>query len=103
MTNVDEDGEVDLGQEPREGVDLTATLTDPDGSLSGQAWQWARSSSRGGPFTDIKENGNSATYRPVNADTGMYLRATVTYTDGHGEWQERPCHLEHQDAVEGIR
>ena len=83
VTNVDEKGVVTLPQEPKESVDLTATLTDPDGGETGPAWQWARSSSRSGGFTDIKD-ANSATHTPDNDDTGMYLRATVTYTDEQG-------------------
>ena len=83
IDDVEEKGKVTLGQQPREEVELTATLTDPDGSVSGPAWQWARSSSKSGGFTDI-EGANSETYEPVNADTGMYLRATVTYGDEHG-------------------
>ena len=62
---------------------MTATLTDLDGGESGEAWQWARSSSRSGGFTNI-QGANQATYRPGNDDTGMYLRATATYTDEHG-------------------
>ena len=54
IINVDEKGTVTFGQEPKEGIDLTATLTDPDGGVSGVAWQWARSSSRSGGFTDIQ-------------------------------------------------
>ena len=83
ITNVDEKGTVTLGQEPREGIDLTATLMDPDGGVSGDAWQWARSSSRSGRFTDIP-TAKQTTYRPGSDDTGMYLRATVTYTDAQG-------------------
>ena len=87
VTNVDEKGTVELSQEPREGADLTATLTDPDGVESGQVWQWARSSSRRGAFTDIQGgtgSGNTSMYTPGPDDTGMYLRATVTYTDDQG-------------------
>ena len=87
VTNVDEKGKVEFNQEPRENALLTATLTDPDGTESGQVWQWARSSSRSGGFTDIQGgtgSGNTSTYTPGPDDTGMYLRATVTYTDEHG-------------------
>ena len=34
-------------------------------------------------WTDIADT-NSATYTAVEADDGYYLRATVSYTDGHG-------------------
>ena len=51
--------------------------------ISNLTWQWARSSSRSGGFTDI-QGANQASYTPGNDDTGMYLRATVTYTDAQG-------------------
>ena len=82
IINVDEKGKVALSQQPREEAGLTATLTDLDEGVSGDAWQWARSSSRSGGFTDI-QGASQATYTPKNDDTGMYLRATVTYTDAH--------------------
>ena len=80
IINVDEKGTVELSQEPKEEEVLTATLKDPDEGVSGVTWQWARSSSRSGGFTDI-QGANLASYTPNNDDTGMYLRATVTYTD----------------------
>ena len=83
IINVDEEGEVTFSHEPREGNSLTAELTDPDGGESGREWQWARASSRSGRFTDIPD-AIQASYTPVNDDTGMYLRATVTYTDAQG-------------------
>ena len=83
VTNVDEKGTVTLGKEPREGVELTPTHTDPDGSITGSTWQWARSSSKSRGFTDI-QGANTRNYMPSPDDTGKYLRATVTYADGHG-------------------
>ena len=38
---------------------------------------------QGGSYTDI-EDAEAATYSPTSDDVGDYLRATVTYTDGHG-------------------
>ena len=85
VTNLDEEGEVELSAErPKEEVLLTATLTDPDGSTSDVAWQWARASSRTGTYTDISEDGKAATYTPVEDDVGKYMRATATYTDPEG-------------------
>ena len=41
VTNVDEKGTVTLSKtQPRVGIAVTATLTDPDGSISGLTWQW---------------------------------------------------------------
>ena len=70
---------------PQVGTGLTATLTDPDGTLSGESWVWARSSDKDS-WTNIS-GATSATYTPVTADVGNYLRVTVTYTDSHGSGQ----------------
>ena len=106
VTNVDEDGGVTLSsQNPKEGIAITATLMDPDGSATDAAatdlstlestkWQWYRSSSKGGPWTEIKAadaaGGRAAitsdmrTYTPSSADLpNFYLRAGATYIDGH--------------------
>ena len=84
LLNVDEEGLVDLSStEPSEGQALTATLTDPDGSLSGITWQWARAPIDESGWTDITV-ATSSTYTPVSDDGGMFLRATATYTDGEG-------------------
>ena len=41
VTNEDEDGTVTLSKiQPRVGVAVTASVTDPDGSISGLTWQW---------------------------------------------------------------
>ena len=85
VTNVDEDGSVRLSSSsPRVGSQLTATLTDPDGSVSNVTWQWARDTSKNGSFTDNISEATSASYRPVPGDASKYLRATATYTDGQG-------------------
>ncbi len=84
LLNVDEEGLVDLSStEPSESQALTATLTDPDGSLSDITWQWARGSIEESEWTDIT-GATSSTYTPVSDDGGMFLRATASYTDGEG-------------------
>ena len=103
VLNVEEPGTVTLSNEqPKDGVELTATLTDPDrtgtDTLTGPdgtgdpSWQWAQSSSRTGTFTNIR-NATDAAYTPVGgddpdteaivevSDVSKYLRATVTYKD----------------------
>ena len=41
VENVNEPGKVTLNRTtPRVGLPITATLTDPDGSVSGLTWQW---------------------------------------------------------------
>ncbi len=93
VTNVDEPATLTLSnRQPVDGVAIMATLTDVDGSLSNQDWQWARGSSRNGSFTDIEKttsNGaETATYTPAPSDIGKYLRLTVTYTDGEGSGKD---------------
>ena len=93
VINVEEPGTVALTTlQPKEGEDLMAELDDPDGGVAADpTWQWARSSSRNGPWTDIEareaSNGitaitsDAATYTPGPDDVRMFLRAEVTYTD----------------------
>ena len=86
MTNVDEAGTVTLSAvAPYPGVVLTATPSDPDSleEITGAEWQWSRSMSKSGSYTDIEDE-EEATYSPTSDDVGYYLRATVTYTDRHG-------------------
>ena len=56
---------------------MTASLTDPDDSISSLTWQWSKGN------TDI-EDANSDTYTPVTDDVNETLTATASYTDGHG-------------------
>ena len=84
VTNVNEDGTVSLStMRPVVGTAITASLTDDDGEVSGVTWQWASSSDGMDPWTDIS-GATDASYTPVIADDGKYLRATASYTDGHG-------------------
>ena len=84
VTNKEEDGGVTLNNlQPQVRELITATLGDPDGSVVESTWQWSSSSSRSSGYTPIA-GATAATYRPAEGDTGMYLRATVTYTDGYG-------------------
>ena len=115
VTNEEEEGVVTLTTlQPQESVEISATLTDPDGRPTASSldtdltddaegtntvWQWARSARATGPWTDIEEDDESTTdvnesetaktkaYTPTKIDVGMYLRARVTYIDGHCE----PC------------
>ena len=83
VTNVNEPGTVKLTTlAPRAGVALTASVTDPDGPapVTGPVWQWAKSRSGTSGWDDI-DKATSATYPPLDGDTGYYLRATVTYKD----------------------
>ena len=84
VNNVDEKGKVSLTwTKPQVGTEITASLTDPDGSVPSPTWQWSSSTTRDGNYTDISGE-TSASYTPPSGNVGKYLRATVTYTDGEG-------------------
>ena len=68
---------------PQVGVAVTATLTDPDTPVTGTTWEWSSSDTSDGTFTAIS-GATSASYTPVAADHGKYLKATASYTDMHG-------------------
>ena len=83
VTNEDDAGAITLSsQAPVVGVDLTASVTDPDGGVSSIVWTWSKSSDQT-TWTAIA-GATSSTYRPVAADVGSYLRATAAYTDSQG-------------------
>ncbi len=71
--------------EPVAGVAITASLTDANGSVTGESWQWQKSMDMSS-WMDIT-GATGMSYMPVAADDGYYLRATVMYTDGHGPGQ----------------
>ena len=84
VTDVEEAGTVTMSSvQPQPGAALTATLTDPDGSLSGESWSWERSPRSTSGWSPIT-GAASSDYTPVADDEGRYLRASVTYTDGAG-------------------
>ena len=84
LTDVEEPGTVTLSNnQPSARTEITATLTDPDGGVTGTSWQWARSDTAQGAYSDIN-GATSDTYTPTKGDVGYYLRATTSYTDGHG-------------------
>ena len=83
---VDQSGSVTLSpQQPVVGEAVTATLTDADGDVTSQAWQWERSPGTGEPEWSVISGPQSSTYTPVVPDdAGKVLRVVVTYTDGTG-------------------
>ena len=83
VNNKDEAGTVTLPSMFTGGTAATASVTDPDGTVSGDSWRWARGDTATGSFSDIS-GATSASYTPIAADVGKYLRATVTYTDPQG-------------------
>ena len=84
VVDVEEDGVVTLStDEPETGTQLTATLEDGDGGVTGEIWQWARSENGRTGWTNIS-GATSSSYTPTVADEDFFLRATVTYTDRRG-------------------
>ena len=88
VENENEPGVVALSRtQPRVGVPVTASLTDPDGSISGLRWQWYDDTVSSDLTQDAIAGATSDTYTPVADDatnTGVTLRARAAYTDGHG-------------------
>ena len=84
VRNLEEAGNISFSQV---GAAIRAKLSDPDGGVSGRSWQWARSSDRSTGWTDIS-GATSARYTPSSGDAEMYLRATVSYNDGHGSGKQ---------------
>ena len=78
-------GEVSLDSTiPVVGDELTATLTDTDGSLADHVWQWESSPGVGLPSWESLSGAAAVSYTPVASDAGKRLRVVVTYTDGSG-------------------
>ena len=88
MDTGEQRGEVTLStQAPMVGTAITATLTDDDGMISGQMWQWEKSMDKASWMNATGTGATAATYTPAAADESYYLRATVTYTDANGGGQ----------------
>ena len=93
VTDVDEDGEVVISWlQPEVDEKIMATLTDPDGNVSGVSWQWAVSKVLVNEI-DVDDHwgdvpgATSATYTPAESDATpipRFLRVTASYTDGNG-------------------
>ena len=86
VENVEEPGAVTLTTDTatiQARVEVTAELSDDDGP-SDVTWQWSRSPNGTTNWVNIASN-VSATFTPtLEEDAGNYIRATATYTDGHG-------------------
>ena len=84
ILDVEEDGVLTLSpDEPGVGTTLTTTLTDGDGMIGGQMWQWARSENGRDGWTNT--GGTTSSYTTTLADADFFLRARVTYTDRRGD------------------
>ena len=83
VTDVDEAGTVTLMPTSLVvGSEVTASLTDLDGGVTGTTWQWAKSMTMNGTFTDIG-TATSASYTPSRTTRACTCRprpATPTAT-----------------------
>ena len=82
LNNVDEPGTLSVAP-PTAGVDvaLSASITDPDGGVTGESYVWERSDNGNSGWSQVSTGSD---YTLVGADEGKYVRVTVTYDDGHG-------------------
>ena len=92
VTNEEEMGEVTLWagadaltMAPQVGDTITGAVMDPDGGVTGESWQWARTMDTAdmSSWMDIAGETNAA-YMVTAGDTGYYLRVMATYTDEAG-------------------
>ena len=84
LTNADEDGTASFTGTLSGGSTQTASVTDPDGSITNKTYRWKRGDTASGNFPNFSPNGASETYVPVAADVGKWLKVKVRYTDGQG-------------------
>ena len=65
---------------------LTPVINDGSGRIKNESWQWQRSETSDGPFTDIpaEEGGTVRHYVPSESDLEKWLRLVVAYDDGFG-------------------
>ena len=84
VTDVDEPGRVSLSSAAAQ-VDspLTAALSDPDGGVTGAAWQWQRLASRSSAGVPIA-SATSSSYTPQAEDVENWLVAGASYRDAQG-------------------
>ena len=78
VANVDEEGEARLSPNRGNiGSEITATVTDLDGTPTNVLWEWERSENGDSGWTTIP-GASSGTYTPDADDVGNYLA-------GHGQ------------------
>ena len=74
-----------LTMAPQVGETITGLVVDPDGSVAGQMWQWARTMTPDmmDSWMDI-DGATNAAYMVTAGDEDYHLRVTATYTDAVG-------------------
>ena len=90
VVNVAEDGMVTLSMQGlMVGIAITATLSDEDGMVTDQVWQWQKSEDKASWMpamgTATGMGAMTSSYTPESTDGGYYLRAMVTYDDASDE------------------
>ena len=100
VNNVDEPGTLILSTAtPSVGEELTAVLSDPDGSVTNEVWRWQRAQDADSPaWVDIS-GADSDSYTVADVDGGKLLRAVVSYTDGHGSGKSAESAASAVDAI----
>ena len=78
-------GNVALTMAPQVGDTITGLVVDPDGGVTGEMWQWARTMTPDmmDSWMDIQGATNAA-YMVTAGDEDYHLRVTATYTDAVG-------------------
>ena len=87
VDNVNEAGTLTVSPDQAElGVRMTASVSDPDGGVTGESWEWQWSET-GATWSAIP-GGRSASYTPSESDGGLLIRVAVEYSDASGEESE---------------
>ena len=93
VTNEEEMGEVTLWagadaltMAPQVGETITGAVMDPDGGVTGETWQWAKTMTPDmmDSWMPIMSGATDAAYMVTADDTGYHLRVMATYTDAAG-------------------
>ena len=92
VTNVEEPGTVMLSAlQPQVGVDIVATLTDPDtidaADRAAVTWQWYRGNTpiAGATIATVTGDAPTSTYTPAAGDIGSRVSAKAMYDDDEGD------------------
>ena len=83
VTDAEEEGMITI-EPPRgwDGTTFQSVVDDDDGGITGETWQWARSSNRS-RWVDIS-GATASSYTATSADDNQYLRLTASYEDRRG-------------------
>ena len=81
------DGDGNELVQPRAQGPITASLTDPDGGVTGIGWVWSRAQvdPPGANAPTLIEDATNATYTPTNDDTSYFLHVAATYMDAKND------------------